>query len=383
MQPELIPKNRMPGEMIPPRTALIAKSTPLPAQRIILHLDMDSFYASVEMAEHPEYRSKPVVIGADPKQGTGRGVVCTCSYEARAFGIQSAMPVSQAYSLCPDAVFLPPRFPVYIRVSEKVMAILKSCGFDFEQVSIDEAFLDITPVGDFIAARNLAARLKEEIKKTLGLTCSIGIAPAKTVAKIASDFHKPDGITVVEPDAVIRFLAPLAVRKIPGIGKKTEAVLHDMGIMTIADLGACDIQVLIARFGHAGIAMHEIAAGIDSGEVAEREGVRSLSRMITFPEDTADPQRLAVTMADLSREVHQSLTDEHLRFKTITVTVRYQGFVTKTKAKTLSHYTDSDTAIHVSSMALLKDLFDGRKIRLLGLRLSGLIRQDARQMTLF
>ena len=350
--------------------------------RIILHLDMDSFYASVEMQERPELRGKPVVIGADPKQGKGRGVVATCSYEARAFGIRSAMPISQAFVLCPHAVFLPPDFSRYVKASADVMAILKAPGLPFEQVSIDEAFLDVSSLGTFSAATDLAVRVKDAILTHLGLTCSIGVAPTKVIAKIASDVHKPDGLTVVEPDNLGSFLAPMPVRKIPGIGKKSEAELFEMGIRTIRDLSACDIQALITRFGRSAIALQEIAAGIDRSEVKERDGVKSVSRETTFAEDTDDQHLISATMDALAEDVCRNLSDESLHYRTITVKVRFQGFVTKTKALTLPHYTGDPATVHTCARSLLCDIFDGRKIRLLGIRLSSFDTCDARQMTL-
>jgi DNA polymerase IV (DinB-like DNA polymerase) len=211
------------------------------SSRIILHIDMDSFYASVEMHERPELRGKPVVVGADPKNGKGRGVVATCSYEARAFGIRSAMPISQAFVLCPHAVFLPSDFPLYARISSDIMNILRSYGFRSEQVSIDEAFLDVSPLGSFAAAYALAGRIKTVIRTNMGLSCSVGVAPAKIVAKIASDFKKPDGLTIVEPGNAAAFLAPMPVRKIPGIGKKSELELHELGIRNIGELAAYDV----------------------------------------------------------------------------------------------------------------------------------------------
>ena len=352
------------------------------SQRIILHLDMDSFYASVEMQDRPELRGKPVVIGADPKQGKGRGVVATCSYEARTFGIRSAMPISQAFVLCPHAVFLPPDFPRYVKASADVMAILKSHGFPLQQVSIDEAFLDVSRLGTFPAATDLAVRIKDTILMHLGLTCSIGLAPTKVVAKIASDVHKPGGLTVVEPENLFSFLAPMPVRKIPGIGNKSEAVLFEMGIRTIRDLAAYDIQVLIARFGRTAIALQEVAAGIDRSEVEEQEGVKSVSRETTFTDDTDDEQLIAATMDALAEEVCRNLSDESLHCRTVTVKVRYQGFVTKTKARTLPHYTGDPATVRTCVHSLLRDIFDGRKIRLLGIRLSSFDTCDARQMTL-
>jgi DNA polymerase IV (DinB-like DNA polymerase) len=350
--------------------------------RIILHLDMDSFYASVEMQDRPELRGKPVVIGADPNHGKGRGVVATCSYEARAFGIRSAMPISQAFVLCPHAVFLPPDFPRYVKASADVMAILKAHGFPLQQVSIDEAFLDVSRLGTFPAATDLAVRIKDTILTHLGLTCSIGLAPTRVVAKIASEVHKPGGLTIVEPENLVSFLAPMPVRKIPGIGKKSEAVLFEMGIRTIRDLAAFDIQVLIARFGRSAVALQDIAAGIDKSEVKERDGVKSVSRETTFSNDTDDEQLIAATMDALAEEVCRNLSDESLHCRTVTVKVRYQGFVTRTKARTLPHYTGDPATVCTCAHTLLRDIFDGRKIRLLGIRLSLFDTCDARQMTL-
>ena len=352
------------------------------SQRIILHLDMDSFYASVEMQQRPELRGKPVVIGADPNHGKGRGVVATCSYEARAFGIRSAMPISQAFVLCPHAVFLPPDFPRYVKASADVMGILRTHGFPFEQVSIDEAFLDVSRLGTFPAATDLATKIRDTIRTHLGLTCSIGLAPTKVVAKIASDVHKPDGLTVVEPENLFSFLAPMPVRKIPGIGKKSETELFEMGIRTIRDLAACDPQVLLARFGRSAIALQEIASGIERSEVKERDSVKSISRETTFAEDTEDEQLVAATIDALAEEVCRNLSEESLACRTVTVKVRYQGFVTRTKARTLPHYTRNPVTVRSCAQSLLQDIFDGRKIRLLGIRLSSFDTCDARQMTL-
>jgi DNA polymerase IV (DinB-like DNA polymerase) len=351
-------------------------------QRIILHLDMDSFYASVETQLNPNLKGKPVVIGADPKNGTGRGVVSTCSYEARAFGIRSAMPISQAFILCPHAVFLPPQFSRYTKASEDVMAIIKSHDLPFQQVSIDEAFLDVSALGNYPRAAELAARIRHDISMQLGLTCSIGIAPTKVVAKIASDVDKPDGLTVVEPKNMVAFLSPMPVRKIPGVGSKSEAELFAMGIRTIRDLAECDIQVLIARFGRSAISLKAVTEGIDDDPVKERDGVKSVSRDMTFPEDTDNVQVIAETLDALARDVHQNLVDESLRCRTVTVKVRYSGFVTRTKARTLPHYSEDANTIYSCAHSLLRDIFDGRPIRLLGIRLSSFEKRDGRQMNL-
>jgi DNA polymerase IV (archaeal DinB-like DNA polymerase) len=352
------------------------------SSRIIMHIDMDSFYASVEVHERPELKGKPVVIGADPKNGKGRGVVATCSYEARKYGIRSAMPISQAFVLCPHAIFLSPDFPVYTRISSEIMTILRSFCFRFEQVSIDEAFLDLSPVGSFSAAESAAEEIKTMIRTTLGLSCSVGVAPSKLVAKIASDFKKPDGLTIVKPGKVAAFLSQMPVRKIPGIGKKSELELHDLGIRSIGELAAYDIQRLGTRFGRGSTWLHNVALGIDESEVRERVEIKSVSKETTFEMDTDDPQILFLTMNTLIEEMHRNIIGEGIRFKTITVKVRYEGFETKTKAKTLLHFTDSVSILRNNAHVMLRSLCGSIKIRLIGLRVSSIEKSDATQMTL-
>nr|WP_320162636.1 DNA polymerase IV [uncultured Methanoregula sp.] len=351
-------------------------------KRIILHLDMDSFYASVEMQKRPELRGMPVIIGADPKQGTGRGVVCTCSYEARAFGVRSALPISRAFDLCPHAAFLRPDFPLYSSVSESVMGILRSYGFRLQQVSIDEAFLDISSLGGYSRAQDLAVQIKSAIQSRLGITCSIGIGPGKTIAKIASDFHKPDGLTIVPPETLAEFLAPLPVRKIPGIGEKSETELAGLGIRTIGDLTSADPRMLVSRFGRGVVSLLNSVQGTEESEVCERTGARSLSRETTFESDTDDLPVIAGTLRMLSDAVCQTLAGEHFRCRTVTIKVRYQGFVTRTKSRSLPHYTDDPVAIRNCALVLFREVYIGGKIRLLGIRLSSIEMPDACQMTL-
>ncbi len=370
---------------VPENTALSLRE-PRPAHdlsgRIILHLDMDSFYASVEVRHRPELAGKPVVIGADPKQGRGRGVVSTCSYEARAFGIRSAMPISQAFVLCPQAIYLPPDFARYSRASAEVMGILRSYGFRLQQVSIDEAFLDLTPVGSFESARSVADGIRDAIKSQLGLTCSVGLAHSRVVAKIASDFKKPDGLTIVLPRDLQGFLDPQPVRKIPGIGKKSEAGLFALGIRTIGDLARYDVQELIGRFGRGAVVLHQLAQGIDDTDVEEYGGVKSVSRETTFERDTDDAGVIVSTINDLAGGVHEGLVQERLRFRTVTVRVRYQGFVTRTKSCSLSHFSSDRAVLQSVAHTLFREMYDGRKIRLLGIRLSSFGKRDEQQMVL-
>jgi DNA polymerase IV (DinB-like DNA polymerase) len=214
-------------------------------KRGIFHLDMDHFYTAVEERERPEIRGKPVIVGADPKAGKGRGVVSTSNYEARKAGVRSGMPISQAWRLCSEAVYLPPNFPLYIKVSGEIMDIARKYTDKFEQWGIDEAFLDVTSkVKDYAEAEALARKIKQEIKEKQSLTCSIGVGPNKLIAKIASDFQKPDGLTIVREEEVEKFLAPLPVRKLLWVGRKTEAKLKALGVNTIGDLARYDPSAL-------------------------------------------------------------------------------------------------------------------------------------------
>jgi DNA polymerase IV (DinB-like DNA polymerase) len=353
-----------------------------PPDRIILHVDMDSFFASVEMREHPELRGRPVVVGADPKQGQGRGVVSTCSYEARKYGIHSAMPISRAYHLCPQAVFLPVNFPLYRAVSANVMRILRGYAERIQQVSIDEAYLDSTYLGSFDAAEACAKAIKEEIRAREGITCSIGIGPGKTVAKIASDYRKPDGLTVVRPDEVAAFLSPMPVARIPGIGKKTASVLEGMGILTIGHLATYDVQELMLRFGKSGIAMQELARGIDRREVREQGLRKSIAREVTFAEDTADPEIILSRLDALAGDVQGTLTEQRLRFRNLTIKVRYEGFITHTKSHTTDHFTSDLESIQRIARMLIGEYLGGQKIRLIGIRLARFDRTAARQATI-
>jgi DNA polymerase IV (DinB-like DNA polymerase) len=346
--------------------------------RIVLHVDMDSFFASVEIREKPELQGQPVVVGADPKRGKGRGVVSTCSYEARKYGIQSAMPVSKAYKLCPNCVFLPVRMELYKVVSSNVMEILRGFAEKFEQVSVDEAYLVPIDTMSFDDSVLFAHRIKDEIKRQEGITCSVGIGPNKLIAKIASGYQKPNGLTVVKPEDVKDFLFPLSVSEIPGIGKKTTEVLKVMGITKVEELANCDIQLLSERFGKMGYLMKKRAKGIDFEEVEEREGIKSISRHITFDEDTKDPKKIANCIDVLADGVHHNLTKNHLLFRTVTIIVRLENFTTYTRAKTVPIWTWDIGLIKTTAMELLSE-FLGKKLRLVGVGVSKLRERDERQ----
>jgi len=350
--------------------------------RIILHVDMDSFYASVEQRRAPSLKGRPVVVGSDPKGGIGRGVVSTCSYEAREFGIHSGMPISQAYKLCQDAVYLRVDMQLYKEVSCRVMEILRSEAGRFQQVSVDEAYLDISEkVRDHERAIKIAQEIKAKIRAQEGLTCSIGIASTRSAAKIASDLDKPDGLTVVEPDRVAGFLEPLEVRRLQGIGRKNEEILHGLGIQTIGQLARFDRNKLVDVFGKWGTGMHLLAQGVDDSEVEERGETRSVSREHTFDVDTGDTALLYVALDNIAGLVHNSLQNMGFSFRTVSVKVRQADFTTFTRARTLYHDTRDPDTIRQVSHELAREFFDGRKIRLLGVRLSNLGKNKLRQTT--
>ena len=352
-------------------------------ERFIFHLDMDHFYTAVEERERPEIRGKPVIVGADPKVGKGRGVVSTSNYVARKVGVRSGMPISQAWRLCPEAVYLPPNFPLYIKVSAEIMAIARRYAGKFEQWGIDEAFLDVTgKVNDYVEAEALARLIKQEIKDKERLTCSIGVGPNKLVAKVASDFQKPDGLTVVREEEVEVFLAPLPVRKLLWVGRKTEAKLKALGVNTIGDLARYDPTVLTSMFGVMGLQMHLMAKGADRSEVEERVGVKSVSHETTFEEDTADAAVILQAFDTLCVEVQKETENQHLLFKTVTLKIRFEHFETHTKSKTLPFLTNRLYDLQKTAREQLTPyLRADRKVRLIGVRVSSLVSME-KQKTL-
>jgi len=333
---------------------------------------MDHFFTAVEEREHPEYKGKPVIVGANPKEGKGRGVVSTCNYEARRFKIRSGMPISKAWKLCPEAVYLPVNYELYVKVSNEIMSMLRAYADKFEQWGIDEAFLDVSSkVKDYIEAEALAKQIKREIYEREKLTCSIGIGPNKLVAKIASDFQKPDGLTMVKEDEVEKFLASLPVRKLLWVGRKTEEKLKALGIKTIGDLARYDPSVLAETFGVVGTQLYLMAHGIDKSEVEEKGEIKSISRERTFEEDTSDFNLILNALDKLSEEVCNDVLRQNLYFKTVTVKVRYENFETHTHSKTLPIITNRLQDLKKTAEELIQDYLTlDRKMRLIGLRVS-------------
>ncbi|QQG48145.1 MAG: DNA polymerase IV [archaeon] len=348
----------------------------MPARRAVLHVDLDAFYVSAEVREHPELKGLPVVVGADPESGKGRGVVVACSYEARKFGLRSGMPISQAYRLCPQAKYLPPDWGLYERVSDEVMKTLKTFADAFEQSSIDEAFLDVSQrAPGQSAAKALALEVKKAVKERNGLTCSIGVAPNKSAAKIASDRNKPDGLTVVPFDDVRGYLAPLDARVVPGIGSKTSEFLRSKGIERIGQLQEVGGRQLLEWFGKNGVWLWGVVQGEERTEVRQQETPKSLSVERTFKEDTADFKTVRQAASDASSELIRRVRSSGLTYRVGGIKIRFKGFETHTREKTLVSNTDGEDALQ-EVVGRLLDEFEktSRPVRLIGVRVSGIQR---------
>jgi DNA polymerase IV (DinB-like DNA polymerase) len=335
---------------------------------------MDYFFAQIEERENPQFKGKPVVVGADPKGGKGRGVVSTANYEARKYGIKSGMPISKAYQLCPNAIFLPVNIELYQKVSDEIMGIVKKYSPIYEIVSLDEAYLDISFCKNWKSAENLGKKLKKEIFEKERLTCTVGIGPNKTVAKLAAEKAKPNGLRVVKPDEVEKFLDPLDIDDLPGIGPKTAEKLRKIGINKIFELKKLSKEKLKEMFGKVGERIWERARGIDEEPVSPEEVIKSIGRQVTFERDTRDAKLIFGTFERLIKEVYEELMQNNFSFKTITVICRFKNFETHTKAKTLKKPTqDFEIFKKETKKLLLKFLIENEKpLRLIGVRVSNL-----------
>jgi DNA polymerase-4 len=343
---------------------------------------MDCFYAAVHMRDDPSLAGRPVVIGGDP---AGRGVVAAASYEARKYGIHSAMPAARARRLCAHAVFLPPDFARYSAESELIFALFGSYTPLVQTVSLDEAYLDVTDhLGTFGSATALARDIRRRVRDERRLTVSIGVAPNRLVAKIASDFGKPDGLTVVPPAKVLDFLAPLPVRRLHGVGPATEAALAEMGIATVADLRQRSLAELAERFGRHGEWLHQSARGEDERPVEVGRERKSLGSETTFREDLSDLAALDEVLRDLAEEVAQGLARRGLAARTVSVKVRYGDFTTVTRSRTLPWPVAGAGEISRHACALLRQTeAGGRPVRLLGVTASGFAQGAGPQLELF
>jgi DNA polymerase-4 len=338
--------------------------------RTILHVDLDAFFAAVEQRDHPELRGKPVAVGLGGSND--RGVVSAASYEARKFGVHSAMPIRTARRLCPDCIFVPVDGAKYQRVSREVMSILRRFTPLVEPISIDEAFLDVTAsralFGDGEA---LGRRIKAAVREELQLTISVGVASTKLVAKIGSDLRKPDGLVVVEPGTEAAFLAPLPISRLWGVGPSTATALRDFGVATIGDLQALNRSALVRRFGKHGASLVDRAHGVDPDPVDDPDSAKSVGHEHTFDEDTSDPEILERTLLAMAEGVSGRLRHAGLKAGTITVKVRDSGFHTVTRQRGLAEPSDLTDPIWRMALELARPETRGKRIRLLGVTASG------------
>ena len=348
--------------------------------RTILHVDLDAFFAAVEQRDRPKLRGRPVVVGGGGPND--RGVVSAASYEARAFGVHSAMPLRQAGRLCPQAVFLPVDGAKYQSVSRDVMAILRRFSPLVEPISIDEAFLDVSGSRSLFGdGEAIARRIKGAVRDEVGLTASVGVATTKLVAKVASDLRKPDGLVVVPPGAESAFLAPLAITRLWGVGAKSAAALREYGVRTIGDLAALPDDLLTRRFGKHGAALGERARGIDADPVGDRDAAKSIGHEHTFDVDTSDRDVIERTILGMAEGVAGRLRDSGVKAATVTVKIRDSTFRTITRQRTLTEPTDLTEPIFRTALELARPEVRGLRIRLLGVTASGLGERD--QLALF
>ncbi len=347
--------------------------------RTILHVDLDAFFAAVEQRDHPELRGKPVIVGGVPP---GRGVVSAASYEARAFGVHSAMSVTEAYRRCPDGVFLPVDGRRYQQASRDVMAILRRFTPQVEPISIDEAFMDVTGSRPLFGdGPEIAAAIKSAIREDVGLTASVGVASTKLVAKIASDLRKPDGLVVVPAGDEAAFLAPLPISRLWGVGEKTAVALAEYGVRTIGDLAALSPDLLVRRFGKHGGSLGTRALGMDDDPVHEGDPAKSVGHETTFDRDSSDPEVIERTLLALSDGVASRLRSAGVRASTIAVKIRDSSFRTITRQRTLAEPTDLTEPIYRAALDLARPEVRGIRVRLLGVTASNLGERE--QLALF
>jgi DNA polymerase-4 len=354
--------------------------------RVIAHLDMDAFYASVEQRDDPALRGRPVIVGGPPTQ---RGVVCAASYEARKFGVRSAMPSVTAGRICPKGVFVRPRMEVYQAESQAIMRLVAGTGAVIERMSIDEAYLDLSLLcqgedADQSLARSLpvAGELKRRIREERGLTATIGIAANKLLAKIASDHQKPDGLTLISEREKIAFLRPLPVRALYGVGRVTEGLLREVGILTVGDLQdyAGDLRALVGSFGSG---LKQFAFGQDDRPLELGDEIKSISGEETFPRDTEDRAVLRGCLRSQAEDIHRRLKRRRLGAHTVQVKVRYGDFTTLTRQITVEEpVTEAGDIYRLGCFLLARHRLVTRPLRLLGLGVSGVREEGAKQLTL-
>jgi len=350
-----------------------------PSERWIGHLDMDAFFAAVEQLDEPKLRGKPVIVG-----GLGpRGVVATASYEARRFGVHSAMPMAVARKRCPDGAFVPPRFERYCEISARVREVLLRVSPVLETVSLDEAFFDVSEHG--AAAMTVALAAKQEVQRETQLTCSVGVAPNRFLAKMASDLSKPDGFLVIRPERVREILDPLPIGKMWGVGDVTERRLRGLGLLRIADVRTAPVELLEREFGRMGVRLHELARGEDDTPIAGESESVSMSREVTYAVDLLRAEEIEDEVRRLARHVAGQLRAASMLCRTVRIKIRYPDFRTITRQVKLPVATDSEGLIETLAVHLLRQRaeLDERGVRLLGVGVSRLGVAATRQLSLF
>ncbi|MCX6788895.1 MAG: DNA polymerase IV [Candidatus Jorgensenbacteria bacterium] len=355
--------------------------------RIVAHIDMDAFFASVEERDNERFVGLPIVVGSDPEGGKGRGVVSTANYKAREYGIRSALPISKAWEYSenakragkPPAIFLGVNMRLYSDVSSHIMEIVEQYSEEFEQASVDEMYFDLSHLGSFEEAERACKKLKKEIKDRERLSCSIGIGPNKLIAKIASDFQKPDGLTVVTNSEAEKFLEPLTIRKIPGIGPKTEEILNNKGINKVKDLKKFELGELKELLGKFGGDLYLKVRGIDNTEIVEEHEAKSIGEQETFMQNTLDANVITERLNHLCTTVFKRFAKSGFKyFRTISITVRFGDFETKSRAHTFSENVKELSVLEFESLKLLLPFFDAREnpkrkaIRLVGVKVEKL-----------
>ncbi|MHA1885513.1 MAG: DNA polymerase IV [Promethearchaeota archaeon] len=336
--------------------------------RLILHCDLDCFFAAVEIRDNPQYRGKPVIIGADPKDGKGRGVVSTCSYEARKFGLHSGMPISQAFQRCPHGIYLRPSVKKYTEASKSVMNILRNYSENFQQMGNDEAYIELTDKCTSYEEANQTAKL---IQKEISL------------AKIASDCNKPNGITLFKPNTYKEMLKNMDITRIPGIGKKSKVYFYKKGIKKIEDILKTPLHKMIKLFGEHGKWIWNVVNGFDNRKVKEFHGDRkSISAERTFYSDTDDFKDILSKLEDINKKIHKSLKKYNITYKTITLKIRFEGYQTYTRSKTLPYPIQDEPLVIKVVLELLQQFSNKKKkVRLVGIKLSNLEKSKKARQT--
>ena len=385
LMPLMQSRNKLQSPLLINRASVQEQS--MKKDSIIFHVDMDHFFTAIEAREHPQFREKALIVGANPKEGHGRGVVSTCNYHARKYGITSGMPISQAWRRCPSATFLPPNYQLYRTVSNQIMEILQTHCPHSEPYGIDEAFLDMTDsLEQFHEATKVAQIIKQDIYSQTNLTCSVGVAPTKLIAKMASEYQKPDGLTVVNEADIIKFISPLSVRKLWGIGKKTQQKMNADGIITINDLLRQKPSKLIDLFGAKARYLIQMLHGVtpqDRKLPSTKRQRKSISKEHTFSSDLLDQNEIFRVIDQLATKIHAKAKKRHYWFKTITVKIRYQNFETHTYSSTLRLLTCQRQQLCTEAHRLRqRHLIPDRHIRLIGVKISNL-QHVTGQQTLF